>query len=112
MYIVNTITINMLSEQFRNRPEGGSIRYRSLSLSEARAIAQGGLTPAFGHEQSAPLVQAQLQAPEPIFARPTLRFDGPTQVLLAQYVGPRLPEGATELPEGAVIEYFLVSFFE
>lgn len=27
------------------------------------------------------------------------------QFLVAQYVGPRLPEGATSLPEGAKIEY-------
>jgi hypothetical protein len=29
-------------------------------------------------------------------------------VLVAQYRGPRLPEGATELPEGATIEWYVV----
>lgn len=29
-------------------------------------------------------------------------------IVLAQYTGPRLQEGATELPEGAQIEFYLV----
>jgi len=29
-------------------------------------------------------------------------------LLVAQYKGPRLPEGAIELPEGAVLEFWLV----
>lgn len=30
---------------------------------------------------------------------------------VAQYMGPRLPEGATELPEGAVIEFYRVTLW-
>lgn len=30
------------------------------------------------------------------------------KLLVAQYKGPRLPEGATKLPEGATIEFYLV----
>lgn len=32
-------------------------------------------------------------------------------LIVGQYVGPRLPEGATNLPEGATIKWFLVDFY-
>jgi hypothetical protein len=34
--------------------------------------------------------------------------DPSTRALVGQYVGPRLPEGATTLPEGATIEWWVV----
>jgi hypothetical protein len=34
--------------------------------------------------------------------------DPDTHCLIGQYVGPRLPEGATELPEGARIEWWVI----
>ena len=33
-------------------------------------------------------------------------------IFVAQYAGPRLPEGATTLPEGAQIKFVKVGFFE
>ena len=43
---------------------------------------------------------------------PSKRTFGPSEVLLVgQYSGPRLPEGATVLPEGARIRWFLIDFF-
>ena len=30
-------------------------------------------------------------------------------IYVAQYIGPRLPEGATSLPEGATVKYFRVT---
>ena len=40
--------------------------------------------------------------------RPNLMFEPEDLVVVAQYVGPRLPEGATSLPENAKIDYFAV----
>ena len=37
--------------------------------------------------------------------------DNLDRVLVGQYVGPRLPEGATELPEGATIEWRVVVIY-
>ena len=34
------------------------------------------------------------------------------RLLVGQYTGPRLPEGATTLPEGANIRWFLIDFFK
>lgn len=34
--------------------------------------------------------------------------DDKTRVIIGQYVGPRLPEGSTELPEGAAIEWWII----
>jgi hypothetical protein len=40
--------------------------------------------------------------------RLTLRLEYDDIVLVGQYVGPRLPEGATTLPEGARIEWWTI----
>jgi len=40
--------------------------------------------------------------------RKDFKLDADTCLLVAQYVGPRLPEGATALPPGANIEYYVV----
>lgn len=46
----------------------------------------------------------------PVGRRETYVLGGPlTALLVAQYRGPRLPEGATTLPEGSKIEWWLVS---
>lgn len=56
---------------------------------------------AIGHEDTARVVSG------------ILGFEvKPNRVSINQYTGPRLPEGATTLPEGANIEFFEVSFRE
>lgn len=40
--------------------------------------------------------------------RISVKLTKDTKALIGQYVGPRLPEGATELPEGARIEWWIV----
>ena len=41
--------------------------------------------------------------------RVTNKIQDGEAVLVAQYVGPRLPEGATELPEGASLKFIKVT---
>lgn len=43
------------------------------------------------------------------FNRETIRLDPCDVLYVAQYSGPRLPEGATELPDGAKILFYEVS---
>jgi hypothetical protein len=62
---------------------------------------------AIGHADTARLVGQQLGVALPADRRSVVLGGEP--VLIAQYIGPRLPEGATALPEGARIEYFMVA---
>ena len=39
-------------------------------------------------------------------SRQTVALVPGDQAIVAQYIGPRLPEGATSLPEGSRIEFF------
>lgn len=40
--------------------------------------------------------------------RISVKLTKDTKALIGQYVGPRLPEGSTVLPEGATIEWWIV----
>jgi hypothetical protein len=61
---------------------------------------------AIGHADTARLVGEQLGIELPADRRSVTL--GNEIMLVAQYTGPRLPEGATELPQGARIEFFAV----
>jgi hypothetical protein len=41
--------------------------------------------------------------------RSNSKIDNEESVIVAQYVGPRLPEGAIELPEGATMKFIKVT---
>jgi len=102
--IANALSLNML-------PPGctsGGIIFRRLSLEEAQRLVREADTvvSAIGHADTARLVGAQLGVELAADRRSVTLGDELT--LVAQYIGPRLPEGATELPQGARIEYFLV----
>lgn len=63
---------------------------------------------AVGHADTAAVFSNELGLP--IMAnRVSVKLTNPeTRALVGQYVGPRLPEGTTTLPEGATIEWWLV----
>lgn len=66
------------------------------------------LVSAIGHADTARLFSQILGADLPV-NRITVTLDRGDMVLLGQHRGTRLPEGATELPEGASIEWFEVT---
>jgi hypothetical protein len=63
---------------------------------------------AVGHADTAAVFSNELGLP--ILAnRVSVKLTDPsTRALVGQYVGPRLPEGATRLPDGATIEWWIV----
>lgn len=102
-YLSNAFSLNML-ERTNQR-----VHLVPVSAVEARAHLSypGGFTCAIGHADTAHVVGSDLA-----LALDACRIDIQLQpgdiLVVAQYHGPRLPEGATTLPEGATIAYWVV----
>ncbi len=60
-------------------------------------------------ENTAALFSAILSMPLPA-SRVGVKLDSQSILLVGQYIGPRLPEGATELPEGARIKWWTLNY--
>lgn len=111
MRILNAVSLNMLPAT----PKGdGHLYWRKITLDEARHLVQmaacpglgGELISAVGHADTAAVFSAELGIeilPNRISVTLCDSFD-----LVGQYIGPRLIEGATTLPQGTRIEWFLV----
>jgi hypothetical protein len=65
------------------------------------------LVSAVGHETTAHLFETELKVPIP-YNRATVKLAPGDLALIGQYIGPRLEEGATELPEGSRIEWWVI----
>ena len=104
MVVANAVSLNMLPPEVQS----GGIIFRRIGLEEAQRLVREADTvvSAIGHADTARLVGAQLGVELQADRRSVTLGDEYT--LIAQYVGPRLPEGTTELPVGARIEFFLV----
>ena len=63
---------------------------------------------AVGHADTATVFSDILSAEIP-FNRTSVSLAEGSTVIVGQYKGPRLPEGAKALPEGATIEWYLVT---
>ena len=101
MFILNGFSTNMLSDF------PSDVRFAEISLDEARALAADCMS-AVGHADTAAVFSSQLGVPVPA-ARVTVALHKGETALLGGYKGPRLPEGCTTLPEGATIQWLLVT---
>lgn len=112
MLITNAFSLNML-------PAGvdvASLTFTRLTAEQAGDwvhsethpdLGGGALESAVGHADTARLFSTILGCPVPC-NRATVQVGPETRMLVGQYSGPRLPEGATSLPEGAKVEWFSV----
>jgi len=108
--LLNAFSINMLASF------PASIDIREISPDEARlallceAEAEGEslILSAVGHADTAAVLTSILGVPVPC-RRETVVLQPGSVSIIAQYTGPRLPEGATTLPEGAAIRFFAVT---
>jgi len=99
MLLLNAVSVNMVPVQ------GATLRIRPINLDEAKEIVSIGFTSAIGHADTANVVGGMLGVPIPA-NRVSVQLGFGDEALVAQYLGPRLPEGATSLPEGATIRFF------
>ncbi len=99
--ITNAFSINMLTTD-------SDLKFSRLKETEARWIAENFQhSSAVGHADTAAVLSTVLGVDVPM-NRTTLQMEHGVALLVGQYKGPRLPEGATALPEGASIEWWLV----
>jgi hypothetical protein len=82
------------------------VKFFPISTDEAADLAAGAPS-AVGHESTAAVFSSQLGV-HVEFNRVTATLQSGIVALVGQYRGPRLVEGATELPEGATIQWLRV----
>lgn len=125
LYIVNSFSINMIADDLLDFPlypeplydgENRCLRFKKLSDEELRETLVANIfrvRNAIGHSDLDNLVRTHIRELCEVQLKPgerlTVKLRYRDQALVAQYRGPRLPEGATSLPEGAEIEYWLVT---
>ena len=103
MIITNAFSLNML----------GGAQHAKVEITQisttyaAEMLRTDGVESAIGHTDTASVVSSHLGLEVPA-VRSTVTLPPGSTVIVAQYSGPRLPEGATTLPEGASIIYYLV----
>ena len=103
-YITNAFSINMLgANNVRN------VSFAPIGVEDARNILNtADFVCGIGHADTAAVVGSQLGL-ELTANRLNVVLGDDVQLVVAQYTGPRLPEGATKLPQGATIHYWLVT---
>lgn len=105
-YLGNAFSLGML-----DIPEGAEagLVVQSISLDAAREwLAVAVWESCVGHADTAGLLASMLGV-EVEMRRVSLSLRLGDEILVAQYGGPRLPEGATSLPNGAKIRWLLVT---
>jgi hypothetical protein len=100
MKLLNAFSLNMLASF------PASVEVRECGLLQAQELATTAES-AVGHADTATVFSAVLGAPVPA-NRATVSLNKGDRALVGQYIGPRLPEGATSLPEGATITWLVV----
>lgn len=100
-YLSNALSLNMLDTS-----SALNIHIEPVSPTE---VSTSNFISVVGHPDTANVI-ANLLGCEVPFNRCSLSLSADDTLFVAQYKGPRLPEGATELPAGATIEFLKVNF--
>ncbi len=98
-YIGNAFSLNMLANL-----EGAEVEFKGIEIDEVPARDCESIV---GHSSTASLFSALLGV-EVAENRATYTLAAYDLLYVGQYSGPRLPEGATSLPEGASLKWYQV----
>jgi hypothetical protein len=100
-FILNAFSLNMISTF------PATFTVEEVSTDQACVYARG-VVSGVGHPDTAAVFASILGTPVPM-NRATVSLVPGDRVLVGQYSGPRLPEGAAVLPDGATIKWLVVS---
>ncbi len=104
MWILNAFSLNMLAVL------NAQLLIEEVSLAQAKDIlAEHDVKSGVGHQSTAAIFSQQLGQDVPCAGRITVTLHKGDAVLVGQYVGPRLEEGATTLHPGATIKWCRVT---
>jgi hypothetical protein len=107
MKLANAFSISMLCWPYGSLAPAVAC-FTRVSLREVSERARReGIESYVGHADTARLLSNLLGVEVPV-NRASLALNATDELVVAQYRGPRLPEGATELPAGATIEFYQV----
>lgn len=98
--LTNAFSLTMLPIEAMN-----FVRVKKINPNDVPADVES----AIGHQDTAKVV-SDILGFEVKPNRVSIRMSESDVLYVAQYTGPRLPEGATTLPEGAILEFFEVTF--
>lgn len=101
-YLLNAFSLNMLKII---KPT--TISIFPIPIDKVKELLADGFISAVGHEDTAKILTKLLDLPVE-YNRINVTLDRHSMAIVAQYIGPRLPEGVTELPEGVKIDFYLV----
>lgn len=109
VYLTNAFSLNMLANA------NAIVTVKELDSADAARAAHKDLNPyggtllsIVGHADTAAVFSEQLGYPV-AFNRQSVSLNYGDKLLVGQYQGPRLPEGATALPDGASIKWLVVT---
>jgi len=102
MKLLNAFSLNMISADC-------TVEIKRISENRVAGTAYDGCIESYiGHKQLSDILSDRWRVEIPM-NRDTVTLDSNGErVFIAQYKGPRLPEGTTEIPDGAKIEFFAV----
>ena len=101
--VLNAFSLNMLLDC-----KQADVVVQPIDKVRARGLIYGQeFTSAVGHRETSLVLSTDLGV-EIQTNRLTVKITEGDTVVVCQYSGPRLPEGATKLPEGAKIQYYRV----
>jgi len=107
LYVVNAFSFNMLPEDVE------AVCIKAVKLDEKEAgnlLVSNEFVSAVGHEDTANILSKLLGVKIP-FNRIDVKLDvKKDELLLVQYIGPRLQAGATELPECTRFNFYYIKF--
>lgn len=107
MKITNAFSLNMVSDNLNivrekiNPDDVSGYCYRGSFAGAGRYEIES----CIGHADTANIISRQIGIAVEM-NRCSIQLKRGEKFILAQYSGPRLPEGCTELPEGATIDYY------
>ena len=102
MLLLNAFSINMFN------PSICFPVFREIDVNEVKTYP---LESAIGHADTARILSGILGV-DISTNRISVTLNSGDSAIVAQYIGPRLPEGATQLPEGAEIRFYLVKMID
>jgi len=109
VYIGNSFSLSMLDRETQSLGYSRWLRMpRPATLDNARAeLKHGEVVSCVGHADAAAILGGLLGV-DLLVNRVSVKLEKGDRLIVGQYVGPRLPEGTTELPEGAAIEWWTI----